>query len=84
MSEREFEVEENGKITINILACVCVFALEKSSSAYGTEKELQQGEFISHLFNKLVIIKINESDKNVDGDANAGLCEHNDPRRCCQ
>lgn len=40
-------------------------------------------EFISHLFNKLVIIKINESDKNVDGDANAGLCEHNDPRRCC-
>lgn len=30
-------------------------------------------EFISHLFNKLVIIKINESDKNVDGDANAGL-----------
>jgi hypothetical protein len=32
-------------------------------------------EIISHLFNKLVIIKINESDKNVDGDANAGLCE---------
>lgn len=60
------------------------YSFEKSSSAYGIkrEKNCSKGkEFISHLFNKLVIIKINESDKNVDGDANAGLCEHNDPHR---
>jgi hypothetical protein len=40
-------------------------------------------EIISHLFNKLVIIKINESDKNVDGDANAGLCELLLSPLCC-
>ena len=47
---------------------------KKQEKQQGRQKKVKKKrlkKFISHLFNKLVIIKINESDKNVDGDANA-------------
>lgn len=44
---------------------------QKNNKAGEKMKKKRLKKFISHLFNKLVIIKINESDKNVDGDANA-------------